>query len=252
MHSRARATWLAIALLACCAGTIAAFSWPSTAIAAPDEEEILDALEKVRANQNISPETTTRTLKWLDDGEKPKPRESVSWLRGLFEWIASAGRLVLWSGIIVLLGLLGMFLVRVFRRLERGNFPHTPPNAPTHVQEMDIRPESLPDKIGGAALELWQRGDHRAALALLYRGLLSRLVHAHGVPIRESTTEADCLRLAVPRLHSEIGQYTSTLVRVWQHAVYGAREPAADEVRDLCALFDRNFPLTSAPSGGRS
>ncbi|HEY5758577.1 MAG TPA: DUF4129 domain-containing protein [Steroidobacter sp.] len=252
MRSRARATWLAIAVLACYAGVIAAFSWPSTAAAAPEEEEILDALEQVRADPNISPETTMRTLEWLDDGEKPKPREPVPWLRGLFEWIAGASRVVLWTGIIVVLGLLGLFLMRVFRGAQRGTVTRAPSDAPTHVQEMDIRPESLPDKIGGAALELWQRGDHRAALALLYRGLLSRLVHAHGVPIRESTTEADCLRLAVPRLHSEIAQYTSTLVRVWQHAVYGAREPAADEVRNLCALFDRNFPLTAAPSRGHS
>lgn len=251
MRSRARATWLAIAVLACYAGVIAAFSWPSTAAAAPEEEQILDALEQVRADPNISPETTVRTLKWLGDDEEPEPREPVEWLRGLFEWIVGASRLLLWTGIIVVLGLLGLFLMRVFGGAQRRTVTRAP-DAPTHVQEMDIRPESLPDEIGGAALELWQRGDHRAALALLYRGLLSRLVHAHGVPIRESTTEADCLRLAVPRLHSEIAQYTSTLVRVWQHAVYGAREPAADEVRNLCALFDRNFPLTAAPSGGRS
>ena len=192
-----------------------------------------------------------RTLKWLGDDDEPEPLEPVSWLKGLFDWIVGASRLVLWTGIIVLLGLLGLFLVRVFGAVQRRTVPRVLA-APTHVQEMDIRPESLPDEIGGAALELWQRGDHRAALALLYRGLLSRLVHAHGVPIRESSTEADCLRLAVPRLKSEIAQYTSTLVRVWQHAVYGAREPAADEVRNLCALFDRNFPLTTAPSGGHS
>jgi hypothetical protein len=251
VRSRARATWLVIAVLACYAGLIAACSWPSTAAAAPDEEEILDALEQVRADPNISPETTMRTLKWLGDDKEPEPREPVPWLRGLLEWIAGVSRLLLWIVIIVVLGLLGLFLMRVFGGIQRRTVTRAP-DAPTHVQEMDIRPESLPDEIGGAALELWQRGDHRAALALLYRGLLSRLVHAHGVPIRESTTEADCLQLAVPRLRSEIAQYTSTLVRVWQHAVYGAREPTADEVRNLCALFDRNFPLTTAPSGGRS
>jgi hypothetical protein len=32
-------------------------------------------------------------------------------------------------------------------------------------------------------------------------------------------------------------QYASRLVRVWQRAVYGGTEPAADEVRALCAGF---------------
>lgn len=248
MRSLARATWLANALLACYVGGLAAFCWPSAALAAPDEDEILEALDQVRADQNISPETTIRTLKWAGDDEEVEPAEPVEWLTGLFEWIGGASRLVLWTAIVVLLGLLGLFIMRVFRGVERRTVTRSP-DAPTHVREMDIRPESLPDEIGGAALALWQRNDHRAALALLYRGLLSRLVHAHGVPIRESSTEADCLRLAVPRLHSEVAQYTATLVRVWQHAVYGAREPGADEVRNLCALFDRNFPRTSPPSG---
>ena len=247
MRSCANATWFAIALLACYAAVLAAFSWPSVAMAVPEEAEILDALEQVRADPNISPETKMRTLKWAGEDEEAEPREPVEWLTGLFEWIGSASRLILWIVIVVLLGLLGLFIMRVFGGIERRTVTRAP-DAPTHVQEMDIRPESLPDQIGGAALELWQANDHRAALALLYRGLLSRLVHAHGVPIRASSTEADCLSMAVPRLHADIAQYTSNLVRVWQLAVYGAREPAAEEVRNLCALFDRNFPLASPAS----
>ena len=239
MHSRVRATWLAI-MLAWCSGTIAVLALPSSAVAAPDETAILDALDEVSADPNLSPERTIRTLKWLDDGDEPKERKTpdwLSWFGGLFQWIGSASRLLIWIGIALLLGLLGLFLKRVF-----GGYRYTSqtqaPDAPTHVRELDIRPESLPDDIGGAALKLWEGSDHRAALALLYRGLLSRLVHSHGVPIRESTTEADCLRLAVPRLHADTAEYTTLLVRVWQHAVYGAREPAENDVRTLCARFD--------------
>ena len=50
--------------------------------------------------------------------------------------------------------------------------------APTHVRDLDIRPETLPADIGAAARQLWERGEQRAALALLYRGMLSRLVRA--------------------------------------------------------------------------
>ena len=54
--------------------------------------------------------------------------------------------------------------------------------------------------IGAAARVLWDRGDHRAALALLYRGMLSRLAHVHRIPIRDSSTEGDCLALAASHL----------------------------------------------------
>lgn len=252
MRSRARATWLAVAL-AWCVGAMAALALPSPAIAALDETEILDALDEVSADPDISPERKIRTLKWLGDGEAPEKSERpgwLTWLGGLFQWIGSASRLLLWIGIVFVLGLLALFLKRVFSGIDYNRQQRTAPDAPTHVQEMDIRPESLPDDIGGAALKLWESNDHRAALALLYRGLLSRLVHAHGVPIRESTTEADCLALAVPRLHADIAEYTKLLVRVWQHAVYGAREPAESDVRALCARFDRSFPAVAPAIGG--
>lgn len=253
MRSRARATWLAM-VLAWCIGTMAALALPSSAVAALAEDEILNALDEVGADPNISPERTIRTLKWLGDDDEPEQRERagwLSWLEGLFQWIGSASRLLIWIGIVLFIGLLALFLKRAFSGISYTQQPHAP-DAPTHVQEMDIRPESLPDDIGGEALALWEGKDHRAALALLYRGLLSRLVHSHGVPIRESTTEADCLRLAVPRLHAEIAEYTSSLVRVWQHAVYGAREPSEDIVRTLCARFDRSFPLATQATGARS
>jgi hypothetical protein len=252
VHSRARTVWLAIVALACCVGTIAALAFPSSVVAAPDETEILDALEQVRADPNLSAERKVRTLKWSDGGE-PKRRERagwLSWIGGLFEWIGSTSRLLMWLVIAALLGLLGLFLKRVvsgFQYTKRSRAP----DAPTHVQELDIRPESLPDEIGAAVLALWERNDHRAALALLYRSLLSRLVYMHGVPIRASATEADCLKLAVPRLRSDVAEYTTMLVRVWQHAVYGAREPAADEMRALCSGFDQNFPVPAHSSGGQ-
>lgn len=251
MRSRASAPWLAIVALACVVGSIASFAVPTVAAAAPDETEISDALDRVRADPNISPERKMRTLKWVDQDD-PEQRKSpgwFKWVQGLFAWIGSASRLIVWSVIAVLVGLLALFLKRVISGIEPGTQRAQPPNAPTHVQELDIRPESLPDRIGAAVLALWERNDHRAALALLYRSLLSRLVYTHGVPIRESTTEADCLQLAVPKLRADVAEYTTKLVRVWQHAVYGAREPATDEVRALCSTFDQNFPLHVQPPG---
>lgn len=248
MRSRVSAGRLVTVASACWIAVISALALPATAaVAAPDEAEIQEALERVRADPNLSPERTVRTLRWVDDGEEDRKKKEKSssgwfdWVRGLFQWIAGVSRVLLWTAIVLLLGLLVLFITRAIRDARFARLPRLP-DAPTHVRELDIRPESLPDDIGAAALALWERNEHRAALVLLYRGLLSRLVHAHAVPIRESSTEAECLQLAAPRLHTDAAEYAGRLVRVWQHAVYGAREPGNDEMHALCTRFDGNFP----------
>ena len=89
--------------------------------------------------------------------------------------------------------------------------------------------------------------EHRAALSLLYRGALSRLVHLHVVPIRSASTEGDCLALARSRLDADAAAYFARLVGAWQLAVYGARQPEQDEVLALCADFDRSLGRRSEP-----
>jgi hypothetical protein len=84
-----------------------------------------------------------------------------------------------------------------------------------------------------------------AALALLYRGLLSRLVHVHHLAIRDSTTEGDCLELIGAHLPEDRHQYSARLVRVWQRAVYGGTDPDSSIVYDLCDTFARALDATS-------
>jgi hypothetical protein len=109
--------------------------------------------------------------------------------------------------------------------------------APSHVRDLDIRPESLPEDVGAAALALWARGEQRAALALLYRGTLSRLVHVHSVPIRASSTEGECLALAKQRVKATTASYAARLVETWTGAVYGAQTPGSGVVQALCGEF---------------
>jgi hypothetical protein len=105
------------------------------------------------------------------------------------------------------------------------------------VQDLDIRPETLPDDVGATARRLWDRGEQRPALALLYRGLLSRLVHVHAVPIRDSSTEGDCLALAALYLTAGGREYTAHLVSIWQRAVYGHDRADTSIVHALCDDF---------------
>jgi hypothetical protein len=95
----------------------------------------------------------------------------------------------------------------------------------------------LPSNIGAAARALWQRGDRRGALSLLYRGLLSRLTHVHRVPIVDSSTEGDCLVLLSGRVPPPTVEYATQLVDAWRSFVYGGAETPEPAVYALCDGF---------------
>jgi hypothetical protein len=230
------------------------------------QQEVDDAVAKVRADENVGQERTVRQLRWrdsdpkkakkdADDKEKSRKNDERSrsgffgWVRDLFSFLAQTGRVIVWLAVAALVAVLVVVifrLVRSFRRAEKIEAFA----APAFVRDLDIRPESLPDDVGVAAWKLWEQGQHRAALALLYRGMLSRLAHAYRVPIKHSSTEGDCLSLAQAHLPIARADYAQRLIRVWQRAVYGAQEPETVAVQALCSEFTGALspPEPSAPA----
>ncbi len=216
-----------------------------TAQQGPDRAEVARAINIVKADPNLATERTIRTLRWVDRSAPPpeETHNSLEWLLQLIGWFAQSARVLVWVAVALLASLLVIFVLRLIR--ERS--PATAPGrkvVPTHVQDLDIRPESLPDNIGAASRALWDSGDHRAALSLLYRGLLSRLVHVHNVPIRDSSTEGDTLVLTATRLAEEKRSYVTQLIRVWQHAVYGGLQPETGALYVLCDEFAPALDVT--------
>jgi hypothetical protein len=203
------------------------------------DADVDTAIAKVKADPNLSTDVKKKVLRWRSKESKessPKGNSSLQWIGNLFRFLGQTGRVIVWLALAVAVGLLLVLLIRIVR----GAGPPlrtTAFVAPTHVRDLDIRPESLPDDIGAAALKLWQQGETRAALALLYRGLLSRLVHVHAVPVKPSSTEGDCLAMAAQLLAAERAGFAGQLIRVWQRAVYGAQLPDDAVVQALCGGF---------------
>jgi hypothetical protein len=258
VHSRPE-RGLASVLAACALGVLCALASPARAAGgdAPTPQEVDDAVEAVRKDPNLAAEKSVRTLTWKDwgsddpDEDEPRRRSSswpdwLRWLPDLFGWIGQLSQMLVYLLIAALIGLLVLFIARLVRdtRFESRGSKFV---APTHVQDLDIRPESLPPDIGAAARALWDRGERRAALALLYRGMLSRLAHVHEVPIRDSSTEGDCLALAAARLDPVRVAYVTQLVRTWQRFTYGGMALDDAVVFELCAGFSQN--LDAAPGG---
>ena len=223
-------------MLACLLLAVATASAQS-ATRVPDDAAIERAMQQVKADPNVATERTIKTLQWKESNAKPSPRPAwLDWVAGFFRWLDQSARVLVWAAVVGLVALLAFYIVRTFRLWD--DVPRDAEFvAPTHVQDLDIRPESLPPDIGAAARRLWDRHEHRAALALLYRGLLSRLAHVHQLPVRDSSTEGDCLALAVTHLSEDKHEYTSRLVRVWQRAVYGQETTMPEAIYALCEGF---------------
>lgn len=212
----------------------------------PDDAAIERAMQQVKADPNVATERTVKTLRWKESDAKPSPRPAwLEWVAGFFRWLDQSARVLVWAVVAGLVALLAFYIVRTFRSWDDvpGDAEFV---APTHVQDLDIRPESLPPDIGAAARRLWDRHEHRAALALLYRGLLSRLAHVHQLPIRDSNTEGDCLAIAA-RMDTAGREYAARLIVLWQAAVYGHLDADTMTVHALCDGF---APALDAPPAG--
>ena len=214
---------------------------------APSVEQVRAATENVHADPDLHGLKAERKLRVKTNDEARKPVEPAPpWLADFIRWISETGRWLVWLAGAVALIVIGLRLRRwlALRGDETGARALA---LPTHVRDLDIRPESLPEDIGAAARALWQRGQARAALSLLYCGALSRLVHGHGVPVRAASTEGECVQLAAHHLGAPGSAYFARLVGLWQGAVYGARLPGEDSVLALCAEFDARLPRRSTP-----
>ena len=142
-------------------------------------------------------------------------------------WIAQLARLVLWVAIGAGVAYLLWWLYRMLPRLAAP--PREAYRPPASLFGMELAPESLPDDVPHAALSLAQQGKFREALALLYRGSLSRLIHQRGVQLLASHTEAEVLGLA-PK---ENEPYLEQLIDAWRACAYASRPPALPTVVQL-------------------
>jgi len=139
----------------------------------------------------------------------------------------------------------------------RGKFawllPAPAVQAATEIAGLDIRAESLPADVAGAVRSLWEQGERRGALALLYRATLSRLVQQDGLQLAQGATEGDCLRLAQQAgLSLARHQVAATATTLWLNGAYGARWPDSAALYAACDTWRAQFDSQpgAADAGG--
>ncbi|WP_085636596.1 MULTISPECIES: DUF4129 domain-containing protein [unclassified Pseudomonas] len=193
-----------------------------------------------------NPETVTRYRFGDDPEQSEKTHEGgvPQWLETLFDWLDSRHfdglaqliEVLLWGALSAALGWLiwryrDWLQAFAGRRPKRPSRPHRP--APQQAFGLDLNRETLPDDIATSAEQLWA-SQPRAALGLLYRALLSHLLHDFGLTLKPADTEHQVLAQIERLQRPELLAFSRSLTGHWQNMAYGHRLPAAHLQQELC------------------
>ncbi|WGZ92454.1 MAG: hypothetical protein QJT81_11240 [Candidatus Thiothrix putei] len=165
-------------------------------------------------------------MQWIArNPEQEKSEDPAALAKSLQLLFANITKLLLWVAVIVLLVMALVYRQRILALLKptKRKLPTSPP--PNILFGMDIRPESLPDDIAAASKRLWEAGQHRDALSLLYRGALMRLTRHDHLGVKESHTEGDILNLAQSHLSNARLIWLRAATHAWQEIAYAHRTP---------------------------
>jgi hypothetical protein len=187
----------------------------------------------------------------------------------LFKFIATFLEIILWGTALLLIALLlyryRHWLAAQFVRVAPGKT--TAHSKPQILFGLEVTEESLPDDIGANALRLLHQHNNRAALALLYRASLFRLIQ-NGLEIHHGHTEGECVQLFREALTTQSSKNTSAaqhatelkqleyfaqLTSCWQQLAYGHQAPDFVLAENLCNSWNACWlTSTGQPSSAQS
>ncbi|MDM3871366.1 DUF4129 domain-containing protein [Porticoccus sp. W117] len=252
----------ALALTLCLCGALLAPPAPASEYSkTPDLQADKTLAEEIAAQPEFG-ELETREV-WRPI-EKEKPKAERNWfekLRGFFEWLEKVlpalGLFLKVVIVLLLVALIVWLIIRFTSWLDWLNLPgkgkrrkQTPPSS---LFGLELGRESLPDDVAASALKLLENDHIREAISLLFRAALSHMVHHSELPISDSSTEGECLRLAERhRPASELG-YFRRLTDTWLLLAYAHQPPSAEHTRELCQNWAQHYrDERSAESGSVS
>ncbi|RON34009.1 DUF4129 domain-containing protein [Pseudomonas brassicacearum] len=237
--------------------------WAAEPVISPDSPRLLD--------QPLTSQASRDSIKAILDQPPFKNKESVTryrfredkpaadtaddnapeWLEALLKLLdnqrfgaaATLIEVVLWGVVIGAIGLLiwhyrDGLQAFVSRRPALNSKVARP--LPQQAFGMDLNRETLPADIAASAEHLWQTHP-REALGLLYRGLLSHLLHDFNMALKPADTEGQVLERIEHLQQPALLAFSKNLTGHWQNMAYGHRLPPAHVQRELCdgwrALF---------------
>jgi hypothetical protein len=202
-----------------------------------DEPDFAATIESVLAEPEFDTKKTIEMWAPIDEEKEDDPTELPDVDLG---FAGQVGRflatVLVWSLGGLAVALLLYLVVMYLRRDEgadgagRGQRAHKPES----LFGLDLRPDSLPPDLLGAARRLWANGDHAGAMSLLYRGALAHVVDRLRVDVPDSATEGECIDIVSDNLGAPVASDFAILTQAWQLIAYADRVPTAGVFEDLC------------------
>jgi len=201
---------------------------PVEAQASGPAEESKTEITQILAAEDYHQRETSRYPKFLDsfdwsadnDEDADPFNFNLAWLPALVEiglWILGIAG-ILW--VVYRIGLLDKLW---------ASPRQSQPIPPEKLFGMALDSKTLPDDILLSAGDLWNAGEQRAALSLMLRGWLLRMIARYGCRFREGDTEADCLRVVKDQTELTAYERFSRLINAWLRSAY-AHQSTTEEI----------------------
>ncbi len=206
-------------------------------------------IEKVLEGDAFHQKHTSSTWQRKDATKKDTDNEPPKWLQNLFEHMSSAAKAIRALGAVIevafWLAIAGLVVYLIYRyrkeiqsmsRFFRKQKKKT--EAPKVLFGLDVTEENLPENVLNEVRALWESGQKRNAISLLYRASLSKLIHEHACPFQSSDTESECVEKVSALGLEKTSSFLSMLTEVWQSIAYGHLDVSSDRFVELCDRWE--------------
>ncbi|MCO7224677.1 hypothetical protein [Pleionea sp. CnH1-48] len=211
-----------------------------------EHEQAKQTIEEIIESEAFN-KTVTKKRHFFDfDVEEDKEIADLSGFSGFGKSLAFIFEILLWCGAF---GLIVWLIVKfseskyLSSSFKRGKKKKAKPDV---LFGLEINEESLPDSPADEAWTLWQQGECRAAMSLLYRATLFQLIESHHCEFEDGYTELECVRIVDSVVDKNVASFFSELTQSWRVFAYAHQPPGNSLMQSLCLRWNGMF-LTPEP-----
>ncbi len=211
-------------------------------------EQSKSIIEDIVNSKDLKGEKKTTEWKLKDSNFEKSDASTPDWIKSTSVVFAKFFEYILWIFLLTAIVLLYLSRAQWLHLFSPKKTEEESYQAPEILFGMNVREDSLPNDIIAEAKQLWLQKKARESLSLLYRGALVRLINQEKIPLENSHTEGDILKLSPKLLTNKQHQYLAQLTSQWQLIAYAHRIPTEEVMQWLFSHWQNDFQHPSVPS----